>query len=90
MAEKYDEKEIREDYRKLTKLLIEKKMTITTMESATSGQIASLITDTEGSLTATKRRSCRAFRQKSLTNTPFIPHRPQKRWRRGSYETADK
>ena len=25
MAEKYDEKEIREDYRKLTKLLIEKK-----------------------------------------------------------------
>ena len=33
MAEKYDEKEIREDYRKLTKLLIEKKMTITTMES---------------------------------------------------------
>ena len=24
MAEKYDEKEIREDYRKLTKLLIEK------------------------------------------------------------------
>ena len=41
MAEKYDEKEIREDYRKLTKLLIEKKMTITTMESATSGQIPS-------------------------------------------------
>ena len=34
MAEKYDEKEIREDYRKLTKLLIEKKMTITTMESS--------------------------------------------------------
>jgi hypothetical protein len=25
MAEKYDEKEIREDYRKLTKLLIEKR-----------------------------------------------------------------
>ena len=44
-----DEKEIRADYRRLTKLLIEKKMTITTMESATSGQIASLITDTEGS-----------------------------------------
>ena len=49
MAEKYDEKEIRADYRRLTKLLIEKKLTITTMESATSGQIASLITDTEGS-----------------------------------------
>lgn len=45
----YTEKEIRENYRKLTKLLIEKNMTITTMESATSGQIASLITDTEGS-----------------------------------------
>ena len=35
--------------KKLTKLLIERGMTITTMESATSGQIASLITDTEGS-----------------------------------------
>lgn len=45
----YDESEIRNDYRQLTKLLIKKEMTITTMESATSGQIASLITDTEGS-----------------------------------------
>lgn len=44
----YDESEIRRDYRQLTKLLIKKGMTITTMESATSGQIASLITDTEG------------------------------------------
>ncbi len=45
----YQETDIRNDYRKLTKLLIERNMTITTMESATSGQIASLITDTEGS-----------------------------------------
>lgn len=45
---RYDEKKVREDYRRLTKLLIEKKLSITTMESATSGQIASLITDTEG------------------------------------------
>lgn len=45
----YNELEIRNDYRKLTKLLIKRQMTITTMESATSGQIASLITDTEGS-----------------------------------------
>ncbi|KIR03511.1 Molybdopterin binding motif, CinA N-terminal domain / C-terminal domain of CinA type S [Lachnospiraceae bacterium TWA4] len=44
----YDEQSIRRDYEKLTKLLIEKNLTITTMESATSGQIASLITDTEG------------------------------------------
>lgn len=43
-----NEKQVRADYEKLTKLLIEKQMTITTMESATSGQIASLITDTEG------------------------------------------
>lgn len=49
MSKIYIESEIREDYRNLTKLLIEKQMTITTMESATSGQIASLITDTEGS-----------------------------------------
>lgn len=49
MIKVYDEAEIRNDYRQLTKLLIKKKMTITTMESATSGQIASLITDTEGS-----------------------------------------
>ncbi|MCR5624906.1 MAG: CinA family protein [Lachnospiraceae bacterium] len=49
MKKTYDESEIRNDYRRLTKLLIEKGLTITTMESATSGQIASLITDTEGS-----------------------------------------
>lgn len=45
----YNEPKIREDYKKLTNLLIEKRLMITTMESATSGQIASLITDTEGS-----------------------------------------
>ena len=45
----YNEREIRDNYRSLTKRLIEKRLTITTMESATSGQIASLITDTEGS-----------------------------------------
>lgn len=45
----YRENNIRENYRKLTRLLIFKGLTITTMESATSGQIASLITDTEGS-----------------------------------------
>lgn len=44
----YNEQEIRKNYKKLTKLLIEKNMTITTMESCTSGQLASLITDTEG------------------------------------------
>lgn len=43
------EKLIREKYSKLTHKLIELNKTITTMESATSGQIASLITDTEGS-----------------------------------------
>lgn len=49
MAAEYKEWEIRKDYQNLTRLLIEKQMTITTMESATGGQIASLITDTEGS-----------------------------------------
>ena len=49
MENRYDEQEIRNDYRKLTLKLIEKGLMITTMESATSGQIASLITDTEGS-----------------------------------------
>ncbi len=44
----YNEEEIRNDYRKLTKKLIEKNLYITTMESATSGLVASLITDTEG------------------------------------------
>ncbi len=42
------EKEVRAKYEKLTKTLIQKHITITTMESCTSGQIASLITDTEG------------------------------------------
>ena len=48
VKKKYVEKDIRQDYRKLTELLIEWNMSITTMESATAGQIASLITDTEG------------------------------------------
>ena len=48
MAKVYNEKEIRNDYAELTKLLIEKNISITTMESCTSGQLASLITDTEG------------------------------------------
>lgn len=43
-----DERQIREKYAQLTRLLIEKGITITTMESITAGQIASLITDTEG------------------------------------------
>jgi len=37
-----------EKYNKITKLLIEKKLTISTMESCTSGLVACLITDTEG------------------------------------------
>ncbi|MDO4477921.1 MAG: CinA family protein [Lachnospiraceae bacterium] len=45
----YRESEVRDNYRKLTKTLIERGLTISTMESATGGQIASLITDTEGS-----------------------------------------
>ena len=49
MRKYYSEREIRANYEELTKLLIRKHLTITTMESATSGQIASLITDTEGS-----------------------------------------
>ena len=48
MSKLYIETDIRNDYRTLTKLLIKKQLSITTMESATSGQIASLITDTEG------------------------------------------
>ncbi len=44
-----DEMSVRAKYEALTKALIAKGLTITTMESCTSGQIASLITDTEGS-----------------------------------------
>lgn len=42
------EQEVRKQYERLVKLLIEKKLSVTTMESATAGQIASLLTDTEG------------------------------------------
>lgn len=45
---KYVEKSVEEKYCILTKTLTEKKFMITTMDSAISGQIASLITDTEG------------------------------------------
>ncbi len=40
---------VREKYNKITKELIKQSLHITTMESCTSGLIASLITDTEGS-----------------------------------------
>ena len=43
-----DELRIRDRYREFTEYLIKNKLTVTTMESATSGQLASLITDTEG------------------------------------------
>ena len=42
------EKNVRDKYRLITKTLIEKKLTVTTMESCTSGLVASLLTDTEG------------------------------------------
>lgn len=42
------EQNIRILYARITKELIDRKLSITTMESATSGQIASLITDSEG------------------------------------------
>lgn len=42
------EKKVRHKYEKLTRKLISDGISITTMESCTSGQIASLITDTEG------------------------------------------
>ena len=44
-----NEYSVREKYHRRTRLLIERKLMITAMESATSGQIASLLTDTEGS-----------------------------------------
>ena len=40
---------VHKEFNALTNALIEKNITITTMESCTSGLIASLITDTEGS-----------------------------------------
>ena len=43
-----DEMAVRKKYEDLTKYLIEEGITITTMESCTSGQIASLITDSQG------------------------------------------
>ncbi|MCR4842201.1 MAG: CinA family protein [Eubacterium sp.] len=45
----FTEENVRKRYEKITLSLIENGLTITTMESCTAGQIASLITDTEGS-----------------------------------------
>ena len=43
---------VREKYKEITRKLIENQMTVTAMESCTAGQVASLITDTEGSSAA--------------------------------------
>ncbi|MCR5674660.1 MAG: CinA family protein [Lachnospiraceae bacterium] len=53
-TEYISEKSVRDKYERLTGLLIERKLTITTMESCTAGQIISLITDTEGSSAVVK------------------------------------
>ena len=45
----WKEKKIRARYEKITKTLVARGLTITTMESCTAGQITSLLTDTEGS-----------------------------------------
>ena len=42
------ENTVREKYRKITRTLIDRGLTVTTMESCTAGLIASLLTDTEG------------------------------------------
>ena len=91
MEKIYNESDIRHDYRKLTKLLIERGMTITTMESATSGQIASLITDTEGSSAVLKgafvtycneAKSCRVFLSRFWKSTQYIRRRQRRLWRK--------
>lgn len=51
---KYNEEDIRRHYHTLTGRLIREGLTITTMESLTSGQVASLITDTEGASSVLK------------------------------------
>ncbi len=48
-AGEVDETRVRRRYERLTRLLIERNVRITTMESCTAGLIASLITDAEGS-----------------------------------------
>ena len=45
----YLEEEVRKKYDSLVKYLIQSNISITTMESCTAGQIASLLTDTSGS-----------------------------------------
>ena len=92
MKKIYNESDIRNDYKKLTKLLIERGMTITTMESATSGQIASLITDTEGSSAVLKGAFVTYCNEAKIMQgvpaeilekyTVYIRKRPQKQWRR--------
>lgn len=55
---------IHQDYKTLTSFLVKNKITITTMESCTSGFIASLITDTEGS-SAVFTGSCVTYSNKA-------------------------
>ena len=54
VPDQYSEASIRSDYERLTKTLIAKGLTLTTMESCTSGQIVSLVSDTEGSSAVVK------------------------------------
>ena len=45
----FHEAEIRSGYEEITRMLIRRKSSITTMESCTAGLLATLLTNTEGS-----------------------------------------
>ncbi len=81
-----DEKRVREKYRKLTLLLIDRGLTITTMESATAGQIASLITDTEGSSAVLKGAFVTYCNEAKIMQG--VPAETISRWTVYSEETA--
>lgn len=54
MKKTCNETTIRKKYEQLTLMLIKRELTLTTMESCTSGQVVSLITDTEGASSVVK------------------------------------
>jgi len=60
--------QVHQNYKKLTEFLIKNSLTITTMESCTSGFIASLITDTEGSSAVIKGACVTYSNQAKIAN----------------------
>ncbi len=85
-SSQFSAQEVETEYHKITTKLIEKPLTISTMESCTSGLIASLITDSEGASASFKGGLVTYSNEAKILNG--VPEKIIKNYGVYSFETA--